>query len=329
MSSTVRQFKIGDITLKNRYLLAPLAGISDSSFRRMAVRYGASLVYTEMISAKALEQKNRHTGELLAFAGEEMPIGVQLFGHEPDVMRRAAEMLEDRPFALVDINMGCPVPKVVKNGEGSALMREPQLAAQIVREVVRGTKKPVTVKMRIGFDDDHINAAELARYLEDAGASALAVHGRTRMQYYSGGVNREAVRAVKEAVAIPVIANGDVTDEASAAEMFGATGADAVMVGRGAIGNPWVFERLIKGETGETFVMPALEEKGEMLLTQVRLSVEEHGELTGVRRLRGTAGWYFKGERGAARIRDLFHHVSTYEEMEQAVSKAIQLTQAL
>ncbi len=331
MSNLVRELKIGSLTLKNRYLMAPLAGISDSAFRRMAVRFGASLVYTEMISAKAMDQGNRHTAELLAFDGEEMPIGVQLFGHEPDVMRRAAEMLRERRFALIDINMGCPVPKVVKNGEGSALMREPELAAEIVREVIRGTDRPVTVKMRIGYDEDHINAAEFARYMEEAGVSALTVHGRTRMQYYSGAVNRDVIRQVKEAVSIPVIANGDVTDEISAREMLGATGADGLMIGRGAIGNPWIFARLLAAEQSGgagadaevCFSVPSAKERGAALLEQARLSVEEHGEKMGIRRLRGTAGWYFKGERGAARIRDLFHHVSTYSEMEATVAEVV------
>ena len=321
--------RIGTVELKNRYLLAPLAGVSDSSFRRIAVRQGAACVYTEMVSAKAMDQKNRHTGELLSFDPEESPIGVQLFGHEPDVLQRTVCALEDRDFALIDLNMGCPVPKVVKNGEGSALMRDPALACELVRAVRRETDKPVTVKMRIGFDAEHINAVDFAGRLEDAGVSAVTVHGRTREQYYAGTVHKEVIRQVKEALSIPVIGNGDITDASSAAAMFDETGCDAVMIGRGAIGNPWIFRELCAAELGETVAEPTFDERAAMLLEQARLSVEEHGEQTGICRMRGTAGWYFKGMRNAARIRDLFHQVSEYGQMEEALNRVRLLTEAV
>ena len=322
-----QSFRIGSLQLKNRYLLAPLAGISDSSFRCIAARQGASLVYTEMVSAKAMDQKNRNTKELLRFTDEEKPIGVQLFGHEPDVMERTVAALEPCGFDLIDINMGCPVPKVFKNGEGSALMKDSKLACALVAAACRQTQKPVTVKMRIGIDSEHVDPVDFAKRLEDAGAAAVTVHGRTREQYYSGPVHRDVIRDIKKVLSIPVIGNGDVKDPASAQRMFEETGCDAVMIGRGAIGNPWVFSQLIAAERGEFVKKASFDDKEAMLLEQARLSVAEHGEPMGICRLRGTAGWYFKGMRGAAQIRDMFHQVSTYKELKEALNKVRLLTQ--
>jgi len=322
-----QSFRIGSLQLKNRYLLAPLAGISDSSFRCIAARQGASLVYTEMVSAKAMDQKNRNTKELLRFTDEEKPIGVQLFGHEPDVMERTVAALEPCGFDLIDINMGCPVPKVFKNGEGSALMKDPKLACALVAAACRQTIKPVTVKMRIGIDSEHVDPVGFAKRLEDAGAAAVTVHGRTREQYYSGPVHRDVIRDIKKELNIPVIGNGDVKDPASAQRMFEETGCDAVMIGRGAIGNPWVFGQLIAAERGDPVSKASFDDKEAMLLEQARLSVAEHGEPMGICRLRGTAGWYFKGMRGAAQIRDMFHQVSTYEELKETLDKVRLLTQ--
>ena len=322
-----QSFRIGSLQLKNRYLLAPLAGISDSSFRCIAARQGASLVYTEMVSAKAMDQKNRNTKELLRFTDEEKPIGVQLFGHEPDVMERTVAALEPCGFDLIDINMGCPVPKVFKNGEGSALMKDPDLACALVAAACRQTQKPVTVKMRIGIDSEHVDPVDFAKRLEDAGAAAVTVHGRTREQYYSGPVHRDVIRDIKKVLSIPVIGNGDVKDPASAQRMFEETGCDAVMIGRGAIGNPWVFSQLVAAERGEFVKKASFDDKEAMLLEQARLSVAEHGEPMGICRLRGTAGWYFKGMRGAAQIRDMFHQVSTYEELKETLDKVRLLTQ--
>ena len=322
-----QSFRIGSLQLKNRYLLAPLAGISDSSFRCIAARQGASLVYTEMVSAKAMDQKNRNTKELLRFTDEEKPIGVQLFGHEPDVMERTVAALEPCGFDLIDINMGCPVPKVFKNGEGSALMKDPDLACALVAAACRQTQKPVTVKMRIGIDSEHVDPVDFAKRLEDAGAAAVTVHGRTREQYYSGPVHRDVIRDIKKVLSIPVIGNGDVKDPASAQRMFEETGCDAVMIGRGAIGNPWVFSQLVAAERGEFVKKASFDDKEAMLLEQARLSVAEHGEPMGICRLRGTAGWYFKGMRGAAQIRDMFHQVSTYQELKETLNKVRLLTQ--
>ena len=321
-----RQLRIGSLELAGRFLLAPLAGISDSSFRRIAKRQGAALVYTEMVSAKALEQNNRNTAELLRMKDEEKPVGVQLFGHEPDVMARATRMLEDYDFALVDINMGCPVPKVVKNGEGSALMKDLELAGEVVRSVRSATDKPVTVKIRTGFEGARISAADFAKILEQAGADAITVHGRRREQYYSGEVDTAAIRSVKEAVSIPVIGNGDVRGAASARRMFDETGCDGLMIGRGAIGDPWIFAELAAMQSGEAFTPPTMEEKGAMLLEQASLSMEEHGEKMGVMRMRGIAGWYFRGIHGAASVRDRIHSASTYEELKQIVADVLRLT---
>lgn len=322
-----QSFRIGSLQLKNRYLLAPLAGISDSSFRCIAARQGASLVCTEMVSAKAMDQKNRNTKELLRFTDEEKPVAVQLFGHEPDVMERTVAALEPRGFALIDINMGCPVPKVFKNGEGSALMKDPELAGALVAAACRQTQKPVTAKMRIGIDSQYVDPVDFAKRLEDAGAAAVTIHGRTREQYYSGPVHMDVIRDIKNALSIPVIGNGDVKDPASAQRMFDETGCDAVMIGRGAIGNPWVFGQLIAAERGEPVSKVSFDDKEAMLLEQARLSVAEHGEPMGICRLRGTAGWYFKGMRGAAQIRDMFHQVSTYEELKETLNKVRLLTQ--
>lgn len=325
-SPEIRNPHIGSLHPAGRYFLAPLAGISDSAYRRIGARAGASLVCTEMISAKALDQHNRRTEELLRMSAEEQPVAVQLFGHEPEVMARATRMLEAYDFALIDINMGCPVPKVVKNGEGSALLKDPELAAAVTGAVRGATDKPVTVKMRIGYEGNDIDPAAFARTLEEAGADAITVHGRSRDQYYAGETDLAAIRSVKEAVSVPVFGNGDVRDAAGAARMFEQTGCDGIMIGRGAIGNPWIFAELTAAERGGTFTPPTPEEKGAMLLEQARLAEEEHGEKMGILRMRGIAGWYFKGMRGAAAIRDRIHRVSTYAELEAVVGDVLRLT---
>ena len=321
------ELKIGNVTLQNNIILAPMAGVSDLPFRLLCAEQGAGMVCMEMVSAKAMDQKNRNTKELLRFTDEEKPIGVQLFGHEPDVMERTGAALEPCGFRLIDINMGCPVPKVFKNGEGSALMKDPDLACALVAAACRQTQKPVTVKMRIGIDSEHVDPVDFAKRLEDAGAAAVTVHGRTREQYYSGPVHRDVIRDIKKVLSIPVIGNGDVKDPASAQRMFEETGCDAVMIGRGAIGNPWVFSQLVAAERGEFVKKASFDDKEAMLLGQARLSVAEHGEPMGICRLRGTAGWYFKGMRGAAQIRDMFHQVSTYEELKETLDKVRLLTQ--
>ncbi|MDE7037321.1 MAG: tRNA dihydrouridine synthase DusB, partial [Lachnospiraceae bacterium] len=240
--------KIGNIELENPYILAPMAGVTDLPFRLLCREQGAGLLCMEMISAKALQYKNRNTKALLAIHPEEYPVSLQLFGSDPDIISEMAKQIEELPFQILDINMGCPVPKVVKNGEGSALMKNPKLVYQIVSKTVRAVKKPVTVKIRKGFDDAHVNAVEIAKIVEEAGGAAVAVHGRTREQYYSGKADWEIIRRVKEAVSIPVIGNGDVTSGETALAMMRQTGGDGVMIGRGAQGNPWIFRELAEYE---------------------------------------------------------------------------------
>lgn len=254
--------KIGNVTLKNPFLLAPLAGVTDAPFRRICGEKGAGLVCSEMVSAKGLWYKDKNTDRLLEILDGEAPVAYQIFGHEPEIMAEAARMLNDRRQVLLDINMGCPVPKIVRNGEGSALMREPKLARRVVEAVVSASTKPVTVKIRAGWNDAEKNAAEVAQAIEAGGASAVCVHGRTREQFYSGHADWNIIAAVKKAVRIPVIGNGDVTDVTSAYRMMQETGCDFVMIGRGALGNPWIFEGLAHAWDAGVFDAPRTEGRG-------------------------------------------------------------------
>ena len=315
---------IGNVKLDNPYILAPMAGVTDLPFRLLCKEQGAGLLCMEMISAKALIYGNRNTEQLLEIHPEEYPVSLQLFGSDPEIMSEAARRIEDRPFQILDINMGCPVPKVVMNGEGSALMNDPGLVRRIVEKVSRAIQKPVTVKIRKGFDDQHVNAVEIARIAEDAGASAVAVHGRTREQYYSGKADWDIIRQVKEAVSIPVIGNGDVVSGASALAMMEETGCDGVMIGRGAQGNPWIFSDLLEYErTGKLRLRPGADEIREMMLRHARLQIRYKGEYLGIREMRKHVSWYTKGLPGSARLREAINQVESYEELEQLLFEKI------
>lgn len=317
--------KIGNIELENPFVLAPLAGITDAPARSLAKEQGAALVYSEMVSGKGLWYKDKNTERLLKIETGEEPIFYQLFGSEPEILAHAAKVLRTRGNAGIDINMGCPVPKVVKNGEGSALLKNPNLIYDLVKAVVQAAEKPVTAKIRIGWDSESINAVETARAIEAAGASAVAVHGRTREQYYTGNADWDMIRQVKKAVSIPVIGNGDVFSGEDANRMLAETGCDMVMIARGALGNPWIFRDAIaiwKGE--EKPAPPTLEEKVEMMLVHLQRMLAEKGEYAAVREMRKHVGWYLKGERGAAALRREVNNITSGEELKNTILKMLE-----
>ena len=311
---------IGNAGLSGPFLLAPLAGITDGPFRRLCSQAGAALVYSEMVSAKGLWYGDKNTGKLLEILPGEGPVAYQLFGHEPEIMAFAARKLDSRMNAIFDINMGYPVPKIVKNGEGSALMKNPDLVYDLVAAAVKNTSKPVTVKIRAGWDEESVNAVEVARAVSAAGASAVAVHGRTREQYYSGKADWSVIAAVKRAVNIPVIGNGDVTDAASGIRMMEETGCDFVMVGRGALGNPWIFSELTAAWRGEPLPPPPTkEEKKAMMIRHFNDILELKGEYVAVREMRKHVGWYLKGVHGAAAFRGKINGINSADELRRAI----------
>lgn len=315
---------IGEVKLENPYILAPMAGVTDLPFRLLCKEQGAGLLCMEMISAKALLYKNKNTKSLLEIHPEEYPVSLQLFGSEPDIISEIAKSIEHLPFQVLDINMGCPVPKIVKNGEGSALMLQPKLVYEIVSKTAKAIKKPVTVKIRKGFDDDHINAVEIAKIIEAAGAKAVAVHGRTREQYYSGKADWDIIRQVKEAVAIPVIGNGDVTNGEMAIKMREETGCDGVMIGRGAQGNPWIFRELLEYEkTGKLPERPSPEVIRETMLRHAKLQIQYKGDFAGIREMRKHVAWYTKGMKGSSKLRDEINRTESYEELEALLYEKI------
>ena len=315
--SSIQKLQIGNVTLENNLILAPMAGVTDLPFRLLCKEQGAGLLCMEMVSAKAILYKNKNTEELLTIDPRENPVSLQLFGSDPDIMSEIARQIEERPFDILDINMGCPVPKVVNNGDGSALMKNPKLAGQIIEKTARAIKKPVTVKIRKGFDDDHINAVEMAHIAQESGAAAIAVHGRTRAQFYSGKADWDIIRQVKEAVSIPVIGNGDIKTAEDVIAMKEQTGCDGFMIARGAEGNPWIFRQILHYfETGEHLEKPDFAEVTEMLLRHAKMQLEFKGEYTGIREIRKHAAWYTAGYRNSSKLRGRINEVENYEQLE-------------
>lgn len=316
----MQQLTIGNVTLDNNLILAPMAGVTDLPFRLLCREQGAGLVCMEMVSAKAIYYHNRNTEELMEINPEEGPVSLQLFGSDPDIISEMAKKIEERPFSVLDINMGCPVPKIVNNGEGSALMKDPKLVEQIISKTVKAVKKPVTVKIRKGFDAEHINAVEIAKIAEGSGAAAVAVHGRTREQYYSGKADWEIISRVKQAVSIPVIGNGDVTDGPSAKKLLEETGCDGIMIGRAVRGNPWIFKEISHFlETGENLAGPSGEEVCKTILRHTKMELECKGEYTAVREMRKHIAWYTIGYPHSAALRKRINEIESYPELEQAV----------
>ena len=313
--------KIGNVELKNNIILAPMAGVSDLPFRLLCHRLGAGLVCTEMISAKAILYENKNTRSLMEIHPDEGPVSLQLFGSDPKIMAEIAKRIEKYPFSILDINMGCPVPKIVNNHEGSALMKDPKLVYDIVSAVSKAIKKPVTVKIRKGFDEKNINAVEIAKIIEEGGAKAVTVHGRTREEFYSGEADWEIIRKVKEAVSIPVIGNGDVTSGERAKRMLEETGADAVMVGRASEGNPFIFREIAAKLENREYIAPTGEEIRDLILEHANLQLEYKGEYIGIREMRKHLSWYLKGFKGAAGLRKEINEMTSMDELVKVVKE--------
>ena len=313
--------QIGNVDIQGKVALGPMAGVTDLPFRLLCKEQDCGLIYTEMVSAKAILYNNKNTIDLLKSDESERPVALQLFGSEPDIMGEIAGRVSEGSYDFIDVNMGCPVPKIVNNGEGSALMKNPELAASIIESMVKKSKKPVTVKIRKGFNDENVNAVEVAKRLEQAGASLIAVHGRTREQFYSGVADWDINRQVKEAVSIPVIGNGDIRSPLDAKKMIDETGCDMVMIGRAARGNPWIFKQVNEYlVNGRLIDKPSIEEVKAMILRHSRMLVDYKGEYTGVREMRKHVAWYIFGYPHAAALRNAVNQVENIEQMEELIN---------
>lgn len=322
MKKTIKLDKltIGNVEINNNMVLAPMAGVTDLPFRMLCREHGAGLLCMEMVSAKAVLYGNRNTEGLLELHPGERPVLLQLFGSDPIIVSEIARRIEERPFDILDINMGCPVPKVVNNGEGSALMKQPLLAGEIIERTVKAIKKPVTVKIRKGFSEANVNAVEIARIAEQSGAAAITVHGRTREQFYAGKADWDIIAAVKDAVKIPVIGNGDVTDGPSAAAMVTQTRCDGVMIGRAARGNPWIFEQITAYlERGEEIPRPPLHEIRDTIVKHASWLLQQKGEYTGIREMRKHVAWYTAGYPHSASLRRRVNEMETFAQLEEMV----------
>lgn len=319
------ELRIGNVTIPGNLILAPMAGVTDLPFRVLCKEKGADYIYTEMVSAKGIYYNNKNTESLLEILPEERPVALQLFGEDPYIMSEMAKRIEERPFDVLDINMGCPVPKVVNNGEGSALMKDPVRVGQIVSAVSRAIRKPVTVKIRKGFTESQVNAVEIARVIEESGGAAVAVHGRTREQYYSGKADWDIIRQVKEAVSIPVIGNGDIASPQDVIRMEQETGCDGVMIGRGVQGNPWLFEQVkIWRETGQMPERPSVQEVADMILRHAELQIKWKGEYLAIREMRKHVAWYTMGYPHSAKLRARVNEIEDLDGLRRLMEELVQ-----
>lgn len=314
--------RIGTVEISHPVALGPMAGVTDLPFRRLCREMGCGLLYTEMVSAKALSYHNKNTEPILETEDGEHPLAVQLFGSEPELLADMAKKLEEGPYDIIDLNMGCPVPKVVNNHEGSALMKDPILAGKVIEAMAKAVKKPVTVKIRRGWDESNVNAVEIARIAQESGAAAVAVHGRTRQQYYSGKADWEIIRQVKEAIKIPVIGNGDIIDASSAKKMMEETGCDGIMVARAAKGNPWIFRELKESFEGQPISpRPTYKEVCQMILRHASMQIEYVGEHMGMLQMRKQVAWYTAGYPGSSKLRQEVNQITTYEELKSLLTR--------
>ena len=317
--------KIGNIEIENCLALGPMAGVTDLPFRLLCKEMGCNMLYTEMVSAKAILYKNKNTKELLNIDKNEHPVGVQLFGSDPDIMAQIAAQVEEGECDFIDINMGCPVPKIVNNGEGSALLKQPKLVEEILTKMVKAVNKPVTVKIRKGFENGTVYAAEIAKIAESCGVSAIAVHGRTREQYYSGKADWDVIKDVKKAVKIPVIGNGDIFSAEDAKAMKEYTGCDGLMVARGARGNPWIFREIKEYlENGNVIDKPKINDIREMIIRHAKMLVNYKGEYTGIREMRKHIAWYTAGLPHSAELRRMCNQIETMENLIETVNAKLQ-----